>query len=85
VGVILAKKVGERVDAGDTLCTIHAADSTAAHSAAARVLDAYSITDGRGVARVRSGEGTAGEGPGRETLSVQDAQEGQIVLERITS
>ena len=85
VGVILAKKVGERVDPGDTLCTIHAADATAAHSAAARVLDAYSIADRRGFARARNGERSAGEVTGRETSSVQDAQEGQIVLERITS
>ena len=43
VGVVLRAKVGARVQSGDLLCTVHAADETAAQAAAARLLAAYTI------------------------------------------
>ena len=85
VGVILAKKVGERVDPGDTLCTIHAADSTAVRSAAARVMAAFSYSDGRHSAAEKMGEGTKGEEIGSAGASVRGTAGGPIVLDRITS
>ncbi len=43
VGVLLAAKVGARVDPGDALCTIHAASQDDAAVAAARILAVYTI------------------------------------------
>ena len=85
VGVVLASKVGERVLAGDRLCTVHAADADTARLAAERVLNAYSFAD---VPRLDPDE--PGEGKGREEARVgRDAailsQERPIVLDRITS
>ena len=85
VGVVLARKVGEQVQAGDTLCTIHAADLTAARIAAARVEDAYSYTEMPSFAPVKKGEGTNGEEIRSESTSVPGATERPIVLDRITS
>ena len=45
VGIVLTSKVGDRVSAGDRLCTVHAADEDAAGLAAERVLKAYSFSD----------------------------------------
>ncbi|MHB1296742.1 MAG: thymidine phosphorylase [Anaerolineae bacterium] len=41
VGIVLGAKVGERVQPGRTLFTVHARDDVAAEAAAARVLAAY--------------------------------------------
>ena len=85
VGVILARKVGEQVHAGDTLCTIHAADAAAARIAAGRILDAYSCSDMPSLATDKKGEGTNGEEIRGESASVPGAPEMPIVLERITN
>lgn len=45
VGILLAAKIGAAVQAGDRLCTVHAADRAAAESAAARVHAAYTLVD----------------------------------------
>ena len=45
VGVVLTSKVGDRVSAGDRLCTVHGADEDAAGLAAERVQKAYSFSD----------------------------------------
>lgn len=42
VGVVLNKKIGERVRTGETLCTIHAQSQEALERAEARLLGAYS-------------------------------------------
>lgn len=46
VGIVLARKVGARVNAGDLLCTIHAADEASAQAAAQRVRAAYRLGHG---------------------------------------
>lgn len=43
VGVLLEKKVGDRVEQGETLAYIHAADEESAKTAAAELAEAYSI------------------------------------------
>ena len=43
VGVMLARKVGAAVKAGDALCTVHAASEAAATQAVARLQAAYTI------------------------------------------
>lgn len=43
VGVMLAAKVGAHVQAGDTLCTIHAADRAAAHAVVDELQAAFTI------------------------------------------
>ncbi len=45
VGVVLRKKVGDRVDAGESLGTIHARTEEAAAEAAALLEDCYELTD----------------------------------------
>jgi thymidine phosphorylase len=45
VGVRLAAKVGDRVAAGETLCTVHAASTAAATIAIARLQAAYTLQD----------------------------------------
>ncbi len=45
VGILVEKKVGARVEAGDLLCTVHARNETEAASAVARILGAYTIGD----------------------------------------
>jgi thymidine phosphorylase len=45
VGVVLAAKVGERVERGQTLCTIHAQDDESARAAEERMLAAYGWSD----------------------------------------
>lgn len=45
VGVICLAKVGDRVVAGDPLCTIHAADAESAESAIHRLHAAYTVED----------------------------------------
>ncbi len=45
VGIVLRKKRGDAVGAGETLAEIHAADDAAAEQAAAAVLDAYEFRD----------------------------------------
>ena len=85
VGVVLACKVGEQVQAGDTLCTIHAADAAAARIAAGRILDAYSFSDMPSFATDKEGKGTNGEEFRSECVSVLGGPEMPIVLERITS
>ena len=44
VGVVLEKKTGDAVRAGDTLAVIHAASEADARAAAAALLDCYTIT-----------------------------------------
>jgi pyrimidine-nucleoside phosphorylase len=43
VGVMLHKKCGDRVEAGEPLCTVHAPDEESHHEAARRLLDAYTL------------------------------------------
>jgi pyrimidine-nucleoside phosphorylase len=43
VGVMVAAKVGSRVQAGDLLCTIHAADAASAAAVRADLQDAYTL------------------------------------------
>ena len=43
MGVVLNAKVGARVQAGDPLCALHAADEGAARRAAQRIQAAYTI------------------------------------------
>lgn len=45
VGLILQKKVGDHVKAGDTLAIIHANDETKCETAIQRFLEAYSFSD----------------------------------------
>jgi len=45
VGVVLHKKVGDRVEAGQSLATIHAADDESARRAAAALRDCYTLSD----------------------------------------
>ncbi len=45
VGLVVGPKVGAKVEAGDTLVTVHAASEAAADQAQARALAAYSLTD----------------------------------------
>ena len=45
VGVVLKKKVGDRVDEGESLGTIHATTETAAAEAAEKLRECYTITD----------------------------------------
>ena len=52
VGVVLKKKVGDHVDEGDSLGTIHAASETAAAEAAEKLRECYTIT-GEKVRRTR--------------------------------
>lgn len=44
VGIILSKKVGEQVQAGETLAIIHAADEAAAKTAAGELLSCYEFS-----------------------------------------
>ena len=43
VGVMVQAKVGDRVAAGDVLCTIHAADETSARWVIDRLIEAYTL------------------------------------------
>lgn len=43
VGVVLHKKVGDSVAAGESLATIHAADEASAHTAVQELLACYTI------------------------------------------
>jgi pyrimidine-nucleoside phosphorylase len=43
VGVMVTAKVGHHVAAGDTLCTIHAADERSAHWMVDRLIEAYTL------------------------------------------
>jgi pyrimidine-nucleoside phosphorylase len=43
VGVMVLAKVGHHVAAGDTLCTIHAADERSAHWMVDRLIEAYTL------------------------------------------
>ena len=45
VGIVLAHKVGDWVEAGDTLLTVHARDEDAAQTAKERLLAAYDLSD----------------------------------------
>ncbi len=45
VGVVLKKKVGDRVEKGDSLAVIHAASEAAAEAAAAQLRACYTFTD----------------------------------------
>lgn len=45
VGVVCLAKVGERVNAGDPLCTVHAADASTAFTALARLRAAWRVED----------------------------------------
>ncbi|HOG46443.1 MAG TPA: pyrimidine-nucleoside phosphorylase [Anaerolineae bacterium] len=45
VGIVLQKKVGAMAEAGEALCTIHAADESSAQAAAQQVLAAYAWSD----------------------------------------
>ena len=45
VGVVLHKKIGDSVDQGEQLCTIHAASEDAAQRAEARLLEAFDWQD----------------------------------------
>ena len=85
VGVVLASKVGDRVLAGDRLCTIHAADADAARLAAKRVLNAYSFAEETRVEPVQEDEGTGEEVAGVGNEGATDWMERSIVLDRITS
>jgi thymidine phosphorylase len=46
VGVILHKKVGDAVEAGEPLCTLLINDPTARDDALALIRDAYTVGDG---------------------------------------
>ncbi len=85
VGVILAAKAGEMVSAGDTLCTIHAADTEAAEAAAARIRKAYSILDALGWGSDRAGRPGDEERSGAGEPASSVSAESPIVLDRITS
>jgi pyrimidine-nucleoside phosphorylase len=43
VGVMVKAKVGDRVAAGDLLCTVHAADEASAHAVAKTLVAAYTL------------------------------------------
>ena len=45
VGVLLHKKLGDRVDAGEPLCTVLVNDTSARDAAIAMIRDAYTIGD----------------------------------------
>ena len=45
VGVVLKKKVGDRVEKGESLAVIHAASEEAAEEAAEQLRACYSFTD----------------------------------------
>lgn len=45
VGLVLHKKVGDKIDAGESLATIHANDATKLNTAKERFLKAYTIND----------------------------------------
>ena len=47
VGVILEAKVGARVQPGDPLCTVHAADEASARAAVTRLQAAYTVVASR--------------------------------------
>lgn len=80
VGVVLASKAGQQVQAGDQLCTIHAADADAARLAADRILDAYSFHDLPRLTAVElEGEVGAEKGTGLGSHARS------IILDRITS
>ncbi len=85
VGVVLAAKVGETVSAGDTLCTIHAADTEAAEAAAARIREAYSFLDAPGGGSDRAGQPGDGVRSGAGEAASSSLAERPIVLERITN
>ena len=85
VGVVLASKVGDRVLAGDRLCTVHAADADAARLAADRVLKAYSFAEVPPLEPVQEGKGTGGAVSGVRNGGAAAWLERSIVLDRITS
>jgi len=80
VGVVLASKAGELVQAGDLLCTVHAAGADAARLAADRILDAYSFRDMPQLVAAELEEEVVAEG--RTGLG---SHEQSIILDRITS
>jgi pyrimidine-nucleoside phosphorylase len=45
VGVELSRKIGDRVDAGDVLCTVYGQDEQAAAGGAQRMAAAYTVAD----------------------------------------
>ena len=59
VGVILHKKVGDAVAAGEPLCTVLVNDETHLESALAMIGGAYDLGDDP-VSRPRAGRGAAG-------------------------
>lgn len=80
VGVVLASKAGQQVQAGDLLCTVHAADADAARLAADRILDAYSFHD---LPRLSAAELENEVGTEKGTKLGSPAR--SIILDRITS